>query len=178
MNLLFDMDGVIAGIEEGFWDQFPAYWRNAHIVKPEDRRTFYCIDELPEEQVPAGWALLNSKGFFENLPAIKGAIEGMEKLLSYHDVRICTAPMRSSRYCISEKIAWVRREMGKHWLERLIITKDKTYVRGDVLIDDKPEVTGALKPTWEHIVFDAPYNREAKKPRVWGWEGVMWGFGW
>merc|ERR1711924_319884 len=58
------------------------------------------------------------------------------------------------------------------------LPSDKTLVRGDLLIDDKPRVGGQERlPSWEHVVFDAPYNRDtAHKLRLgdWaGWRGVM-----
>ena len=40
---------------------------------------------------------------------------------------------------------------------------DKTLVRGDVLIDDKPHVTGSNAPTWQHLLYDAPYNRDIER---------------
>jgi hypothetical protein len=43
----------------------------------------------------------------------------------------------------------------------MVMTRDKCLVQGDVLIDDKPEITGSLIPTWEHIVFAAPYNKQS-----------------
>lgn len=46
------------------------------------------------------------------------------------------------------------------WLTRLIITSDKTKIRGDLLIDDKPYITGSEYPAWEHVLFTAPYNSE------------------
>merc|ERR1712048_684490 len=46
------------------------------------------------------------------------------------------------------------------WLKRLILTCDKTTVRGDFLIDDKPSICGSQQPLWTQIIFDAPYNRD------------------
>ena len=34
--------------------------------------------------------------------------------------------------------------MGKDWCSRLILTKDKTIVAGDLLFDDKPKITGKI----------------------------------
>jgi 5'-nucleotidase len=34
------------------------------------------------------------------------------------------------------------------------------------LIDDKPEVTGSLVPSWQHLVFEAPYNTVAIGRRI------------
>jgi hypothetical protein len=44
------------------------------------------------------------------------------------------------------------------------------------LIDDKPEITGVEKePTWEHILYDRPYNRGINKRRItWGnWKDIL-----
>jgi len=63
--------------------------------------------------------------------------------------------------------------MGEDFLRRLIITRDKTLVKGAVLIDDKPHVTGAVTaPDWTHLLFDQPYNRDnslSSKPRLSQW---------
>ena len=86
-----------------------------------------------------------------------------------HDVRICTAPLSRFTHCVPEKFQWVEDHLGPEWVARIVLTKDKTLVRGDVLIDDKPEVTGRLVPTWEHLVFEAPYNTASRGRRVnWG----------
>ena len=41
----------------------------------------------------------------------------------------------------------------------MILTKDKTLVRGEVLIEDKPNIIGGVSPVWKHIFYDALYNR-------------------
>jgi 5'-nucleotidase len=67
-------------------------------------------------------------------------------------------------------LEWVESRFGAGWAERTIITKDKTMVNGDVLIDDKPEVKGLCNPSWEHILFDQPYNQEVVgKRRIMSW---------
>lgn len=103
--------------------------------------------------------ITNSGDFYRGLHPIPGAIEGIHYLdrLGY-DVHICTAPSRHVPSCASEKIAWAIHHLGYDWGERTIIARDKTLVRGDYLIDDKPEVTGVLTPAWEHILFGAPHN--------------------
>lgn len=60
--------------------------------------------------------------------------------------------------------------MGKEWVKRIILTLDKTMVTGDYLIDDKPHITGCeSSPTWTHILYDQPYNKEVNKPRIVNW---------
>ena len=84
-------------------------------------------------------------------------------------MRICTAPVNEYRYCVGEKIAWVEKHLGADWAKRVILTKDKTLVRGDILIDDKSHITGSLKPMWTHRIYDAPHNRHINAPQriVW-----------
>jgi 5'-nucleotidase len=98
-----------------------------------------------------------------------------EMLAAGHDVRICTAPLTAFTHCVTEKYQWVQDHLGPHWVRRIVLTKDKTLVRGDVLMDDKPEVTGCLVPSREHLVFEAPYNLGSPARRVnWAnWRQVL-----
>jgi hypothetical protein len=65
--------------------------------------------------------------------------------------------------------------MGETWLPRLIMATDKTKVKGDILIDDKPMETLApggphTLATWEQVVFEAPYNHDVANVRLSFWE--------
>ena len=105
--------------------------------------------------------------FGESLPPMPGAVEAAHALLAAgHDMRICTAPVNQYRYCAGEKIAWVEQHLGAEWTRRVIIAKDKTWVRGDILIDDKPTIEGSLPPLWQHRLYDAPHNRHLNVPRI------------
>lgn len=63
--------------------------------------------------------------------------------------RRCSAPdsnephIPHSRFCCQEKWEWVREHLGDEFLDRVILTRDKTVVRADLLVDDKPRITGA-----------------------------------
>ena len=69
-----------------------------------------------------------------------------------------------------EKLSWVERHLGREFMLRTILTRDKTLVRGNVLIDDKPEVKGVMTPEWEHILFDLPCNRNVPSKRRLTWK--------
>lgn len=166
MNLiLIDQDGVLADFDQGVAQQWR--WRFAtDWPLQEPRRHFYLHDDLPQWR-DALHELYRSKGFFEQLPPVEGALAAVQTLLQAGlDVRICTSPMDEYRHCVGEKIAWVEQHLGSEWTRRVIVTKDKTWVRGDVLIDDKPQVSGSLKPVWQHWLYDRPYNRHLNQPRV------------
>lgn len=53
------------------------------------------------------------------------------------------------------------------WIDRMIISRDKTHVTGSVLIDDKPYVTGTNRnPSWQHVIFEQPYNKGVSQPNI------------
>jgi 5'-nucleotidase len=107
------------------------------------------------------------KGFFRDLPPIPGAKEALQFILEKgHELRIVTAPKIEHTPCVPEKYAWVEEHYGMEWVKRLMLTYDKTFVHGDKLIDDKPKIIGARTPTWEHILFDRPYNKTQPNRRL------------
>lgn len=38
--------------------------------------------------------------------------------------------------------AWIEKHLGYDFLDQIILTRDKTVVTGDILIDDKPDILG------------------------------------
>ena len=166
MLILLDQDNVLADFESGF----RRHWRNrfgedAPIEGKE--HLFYIRDRLPKHLQAYAAELYGTVGFFESLPPVSGAVEAARALLAAgHDVRICTAPVNQYRYCAGEKIAWVEQHLGTEWTRRVIIAKDKTWVRGDILIDDKPNIEGTLPPLWQHRLYDAPHTRHLDVPRI------------
>lgn len=100
-------------------------------------------------------------GFFENLVPISGALDALQEMKAAGiDVWLCTSPMRSSNYCVLEKYAWVIKHLGMSWTGHIILTKDKTLISGDVLIDDKIQRGCEQRPGWVQICFAQSYNRE------------------
>ncbi len=44
--------------------------------------------------------------------------------------------------CVCVQYAWVEKHLGHDFLEQVILTRDKTLITGDILIDDKPDILG------------------------------------
>jgi 5'-nucleotidase len=127
--------------------------------------------DIADEVVDA----VHEPSFFANLPVVAGAREGVQRLLDAGiEVFVCTAPKLSNPSCASDKLAWIDLHLPE--LRRsVVISKDKTLVRGDVLVDDKPEVTGAMTPVWSHVLFDTPGNAHASSGlRMGSWDDVEW----
>ncbi|CAM3681350.1 5'-3'-deoxyribonucleotidase [Bordetella sputigena] len=179
MLILIDQDGVLADFEKAF----VAAWRQAHPdippVEVEDRRSFHILEDYPPELRPLAEALYTAPGFIRDLPPVPGALDAVRELSELGlDVRICSSPLRQYENCVAEKYHWIERHLGRAWTERLILTRDKTLVQGDILIDDRAVIEGAARPRWRHVLYDAPHNRHVTdKPRLtWAnWRNVLGG---
>lgn len=172
-DILVDMDGVITKTTDGYNRVLARMFPELPIFPYEKTTTFYIEklysqDKETQKKLDKVW---RSKGLFLSLEPINGAIEALQDLVETgNKVRICTAPYPRSKYCENEKKQFVNKFLGREWLDRLIITRNKTWVRGDALIDDKPDpenVREGLIPTWKHYVFISPWNvHVTDKPRL------------
>jgi 5'-nucleotidase len=177
MRILIDMDGVIADFDGEFLQR----WRERHpekfYIPMEERTAFYVKDQYPEELKPLVSKILLEPGFFRDMMPIVGGREALLEMEAMGlEVFICTSPLSTYTNCVLEKYEWVEKVLGADWVRRIILTKDKTLIKGDYLIDDKPEITGVdAVPVWEHIVYDRPYNKGANKRRLtWkNWKDVL-----
>lgn len=172
--ILLDQDGVLADFELGVRRSWQQLFHQA--IPLGQRHHFYLRDDLPEQYHTALHQIYARRGFFAQLPPVRGAIEAAQQLLNAgHDVRICTSPITAYQYCLAEKFDWVRHYLGEDWVHRIIITKDKTWIRGDILIDDKPCISGSLVPQWQHWIYDQSYNRNIITPyRVCWYQPASW----
>lgn len=77
-------------------------------------------------------------GFFANLVPMDGAIDAMNWLLQSEQFKpyILTAPSIENPMSYTEKRVWVEQHLGMKFVERLILSRDKSLLRGDILIDD------------------------------------------
>ena len=167
--VLIDMDGVIVDFERGFIESWRKKYPNKPYISLKERKNFYVIDDYPEELKRDASKIYLEIGFFEKLKPIKDAIPAFKEISRKFEVFIITSPLTERPNTISEKMEWIKKKLGNETLERLIITKDKTIVHADYLIDDKPGVQGIFTPTWEQIIFDQPYNQNVKGKKRTNW---------
>ncbi|XP_075255155.1 5'(3')-deoxyribonucleotidase, cytosolic type-like [Convolutriloba macropyga] len=172
--VLIDMDGVIVDFEAGYRNAVTQTIPEVTPIPRELRKSYYA-----NLQYAALYPNIKKKfhdiskqpGYFSGLPIMPGAKTGVEKLCQYFDVFICTSPMKRYTNCVLEKYLWVEENFGFEFTTRVILTRDKTLVHGDILIDDKPEIEGVKDPSWTRVVFDQPYNEWVDTPfRMHSWE--------
>ncbi len=175
MRILLDMDGVLANFEQRVMDLFRERYPYRPSIPLNQRTTFYVKEQYPKQDQPLLEEICNSRGFYHGIPPIEGAIDAVREMEQKYELFICTSPART-QFCIPEKLEWIERYLGKAFTQRTIITRDKTIIMGNYLIDDKPEIKGVQQPTWEHIIFTQPYNLnvEGKRRLTWqNWKSVL-----
>lgn len=175
MKILVDMDGVIADFERGVLDEFKRRHPDKPFIPLEKRTTFYVKDQYPIELRPLIEDIQNAPGLYRSLKPISGGLESLREMSEEgHDVFICTSPLTNYKNCVLEKYEWVDEHLGIGWVRRMILTKDKTLVKGEFLIDDRPDVIGAAVPEWEHILFGRIYNQMHNPKSTYSWKMDSW----
>lgn len=176
MDIAVDMDDVVAEysleVEETVRVKLP----HVRPVPMHERKNFYVVDDYPEEHRKEVGKIAKSPGFYGRLSPVPGALKTLQhwRDIGIH-VILLTAPTKKHPTCAQEKVAWVEYNLGSDWVDELFICRDKTMVHADYLIDDRPEVGGHRNPSWEHILYDRPYNSAVDKRRMtWeNWRSVI-----
>lgn len=177
-TILFDADGVAYDWEENYVATHREHYPDRVIGEPGTRDRFDFFTDVPADEREAAQFILSVMDYatLTPMPGVQGAVQTL--LDAGADVLICTAPTLENPTCESAKKLGIVRDFGAEFAgSRIIIIRDKTYALGDLLIDDKPQVTGRRIPTWAHIYFTQLYNRHLDRPRInsWleGWEDVI-----
>lgn len=183
LRVLVDMDGVLCDFEGHFLKKYRETYPDEPYIPLEKRTTFYLCDQyekispdLPDKVRD----IFQTERFFLDLPEIEGGCEALREMAQMEDVDvfICTSPLTYYKYCLEEKTQWVEEHLGHEWLDKIILTKDKTMVAGHLLIDDKPYITGVCQPIpWKHVLFTGPYNLNTElrgRKRLDSWTGDQW----
>ena len=126
--LYCDLDGVLADFESAL----PFF--SAETLKTFDDR----LDEIP--------------GIFSKMSPVVGAIGAFETLAQSYDTYILSTAPWNNPSAWSDKLEWVKTNLGNAAYKRLILTHHKNLNKGDFLIDDRKK-NGAGEFPGELILF-------------------------
>lgn len=171
MKILVDMDGVLANFEKKFLENYRNTFPDEYFIPLENRINFSIIEAYPEHLRDKVESIYTSKGFFESLDPIEGAIEAIQEMKALKvQIAFCTAPLSQYEHCVLEKYKWIEKHFDFDWTKRIIMTKDKTIVKGDYLIDDRPNIKGLFQPEWKHLLFERIFNQHIKNVEKINWD--------
>ncbi|QQS70893.1 hypothetical protein IPP92_01160 [Candidatus Saccharibacteria bacterium] len=164
---LFDLDGVILDFDARVEAEL-----KRHGIAIPPRSDFYMTKRLTDpEHIALVRDLQHSKGFFESLEPIPGAIEAWHfvRSLGFH-ARICSAPISGNPWSIREKLVTVERYLGPRAADEAYIGKRKSECSGVMLFDDRPTIADAANADWLHAHYTQDYNQHVETPlRVRDW---------
>ena len=160
-SILIDMDNTICDFDgevvRRFTEKFPG--QTMLTTSAATRKNWGIAEDVGESYSEEVKKIFRESGFAESLPPIAGAVNALKEMLAEgYDVRLCTSPLIQAPHGAAEKLRWVRAHLGEEWVRRVVITSDKTLVRGAILIDDKIVVEGERVPKRMHIIFGRPYQ--------------------
>lgn len=92
-------------------------------------------------------------GFYFSIPALSEALCVVRNLSLDYNIYILSAPSLVNTHCYTEKRLWLDYNLGKEYGEKLILSPDKSLLKGDYLIDDLPNGKGQENFEGELIVY-------------------------
>jgi 5'-nucleotidase len=161
-EVLVDMDGVLANFDASVEAALEQAYPEIEIVRP--RTEFYIHEDYAEEHHAAIQGIWQAGGFYRQLGVVESAPEGWAQILEAgYKPRVCSSPIPQNLQCIDEKKAWLEEHFvpvfGHRIIDEAIFDRDKFKYDALALIDDKPSLPGAERATWQHILFETPYNK-------------------
>ncbi|WP_159599482.1 5' nucleotidase, NT5C type [Agromyces humi] len=167
-TVLMDMDGPTTHWYRYIVDETKRRNPGLHVHEPHEHTSWKMLSELPADEAAAMNEVMSSPGLYRTMTATPGAKEAIAGMLELGWlVRFCSTASLDNPTCASDKLVWLEEEYSRDLAKTAILTGDKTFALGHVIVDDKDKITGDNpNPVWLHTVFDAPYNQGAQGPRI------------
>ena len=139
MDILIDLDNILVDTYKIWLKAYNLFYlpKGAGEVKIEDLTNF----EMDKNKNVNGniWKIIDSDGFFKDLPEIEGGVWAVEKLQKAgHNVIICSSPSKNIGSW-TDKIYWIQNHLKIMSNKNIILTGSKQLVMADILIDDSPK---------------------------------------
>lgn len=175
LTILVDMDNVIANFDKRIADMHNEKYGTNFTA--DNIWTNIPRHGLSQKYNSGRHEFQHQEGFFNTLEPINGFQSTLKRWRDEYGWKIffCSSPSIRSPTCHSDKSQWLRNYLDDDFARHLILTKDKTVVFGDILIDDRPNVEnhGEINPSWTQILFENAYTQDVEMPhRISGWNDL------
>lgn len=173
---LIDQDGPLADFDPHFHSRCREEGWYIEVESHHHQTFRFATDHMPnEEERAAARAMVDTPGWFRDLPVVEGAQEGLAKLAEVpnSEVWICTKPLEANVTCRDDKAWWIEQHFGEEWVDRLILAPDKSLVQGHLLLDDAPKPEWSHRASWVPVIFPMNWNGAGSD-----WDGLLnWKWG-
>lgn len=144
IKILIDLDDVVENLSEEY-----------NKLSDEDKAIIF--DEQIDIDVDKSNKLSKTKAFFDKLKPIDGAIESITDLIAQgHKVKILTSG--KIKYTLYKYATFFKKYMPDFPQENIIISYEKQYIKGDVLLDDNPN--NLIGGDYFKLLFTTPENKD------------------
>jgi 5'(3')-deoxyribonucleotidase len=164
MRIYLDMDGVIVDLMSGWMPYLNTI--TAKNLKVEDVN-MWGVETVWGVPFSKASKPLHRPQFWQDLLPYPGAVEFVRELHDKgHQVYMATQPFPSEN-CMWGKKEWIENHLPFLPPNRLIIIEDKYLLRGDMLVDDKPE--NLFRFEGLRVLFSQPWNQKLKSNMLASW---------
>lgn len=121
---------------------FDGNWNEAierHLPGIEPNTEHWDLHDRYPDNINDIYQIVHAEGFTDSLLPFNDALRVLKLLDKQYEVFICSAIHQDFKYNCNEKLSWVTRFLGPHWVKKIILTADKTVIQGDVLLDDNDD---------------------------------------
>lgn len=158
LPVLIDVDGVLADFVGPILRAAGSYLEHHQVTEYE-----MFDHHMDEAERARAIVACGGEDFWENLPVIQGAQEGVEEIRAHRPVVFLTQPWHGCSGWYGARLAWLRRHFAASHRELAPLHGSvKHLVDGAALIEDSPVNLTAWSDAHPHrmpVIFDAPYNR-------------------
>ncbi len=168
MKIAIDMDEVLADPTAKFIQLYNRDYGIQLNLKTEAGSEFY--DHIPV-RIRNKWIdYINEKGFFRDLPLIKGSVEAVKQLQTKYDIYIVSAAMEFGN-SLEDKYNWLQEHFPFIGWQNIIFCGHK-IVNTDIMIDDRIKNFNNFKG--RPLLFSSPHNMLITAyERVNNWQEVL-----
>lgn len=139
-----------------------------------ERTSFEFYKEKTEAEQKMILEIMGHPDLYKRLKADPRVTEAFVKVREAgHINRFASTPWTGNLTCMQDKEDFVANVYGEEARKHLVLLHDKTVLRGDLLIDDKPVLHGLMEDDLDpiHVIPSQPYNLDVDTPyRIKDWE--------
>lgn len=160
MKILLDFDEVINTMVHHWVNTLNCvYGTSVNFDDVSEWDMHKAFPALTEDEI---YNPLHLQTFWNGVKIMPGAKEGIQALLTQgHEIYIVTSAHPDT---IKWKAKWLQRELQEIPWSNVIVSNNKSLIKGDILVDDG--LHNLYEGSYIKVLFDKPWNRNVDKSKL------------